>query len=125
MIPGGTGGGLMALGVALVVGVVAGRSKQRFSLLLLGLLVAAVVGFVVVAVSGQPVGGTRPAEIARLYTAAIPLAVAFLAGWLCARGSWFGRLVVIAVAALLLAAFPYAAAGQATAEVLRNQSGTG
>lgn len=122
MIPGGTGTGLAALGVALVVGVVAGRSKRRFALLLVGLLVAAIVGFVVVALSGPPVGGTEPAQIARLYTTAFPLAVAFLAGWLCARGSWFGRLVVIAVAALVLAAFPYAAAGAATAELLRQDA---
>ncbi|MDT7710240.1 MAG: hypothetical protein QOG20_5847, partial [Pseudonocardiales bacterium] len=53
-----------------------------------------------------------------LYSAALPPLVVFLAGWLCARASWFTRIVVIAAAALLLAAFPYAAAGGATAGVL-------
>jgi hypothetical protein len=42
--------------------------------------------------------------------------IAFVAGWLAARGSWVRRFVVIAVGALLLVAFPYVAAGQATAD---------
>jgi hypothetical protein len=41
-----------------------------------------------------------------------------VAGWLCARGSWLRRLLVVGVAAVLLATFPYAAAGRATADTL-------
>ena len=48
----------------------------------------------------------------------VPPAIAFLAGWIAARGTWFGRAVVVGVAVLLLAAFPYAAAGAATARAL-------
>jgi hypothetical protein len=116
MVPGGVGVAAVVLLVVLVIGIGAGRSKRRWSLLLLGLVVAAGVGVVTTAVTGGP--GERADEIARLYTWLVPPVVAFLAGWLCARGSWFLRIVVIAAAALLLAAFPYAAAGRATDQLL-------
>ncbi|OJY46898.1 MAG: hypothetical protein BGP03_27660 [Pseudonocardia sp. 73-21] len=105
----------------LVVGIAAGRSKRRFGLLLIGIIAIAVIGFVVTAATTGAVG-TRAADIARLYTIAVPPLVAFVAGWICARGSWFTRIVVIAAAALLLAAFPYANAGDATARLLPQAS---
>lgn len=113
--------GLVLLVVALV-GVVAGRAGRRWSLLLAGLVAVVALGVVATGVTGGPAptgpGGPRAGEIARLYTAVVPLVVAFGAGWLCGRGTWFRRLLVLAVAALLLAVFPYAAAGQATVELL-------
>ncbi len=111
----------LVLLVVLVVGVAVGRSKRRFGLLLVGIIVIAVVGFVVTATTSGAVG-TRAADIARLYTTAVPPLVAFVAGWICARGSWFTRIVVIAAAAVLLAAFPYATAGDATANLLPQAS---
>lgn len=117
MTTAGTGVAVVVLLVVLLVGVVAGRSKRRMSLLLTGLVAVIVLGVAATAVTGGP-DPTRAAAIARLYTSVVPLAVAFLAGWLCGKATWFARLVVIGVAALLLAAFPYAAAGQATAVLI-------
>jgi hypothetical protein len=105
------------LGVVLVVGVFAGRAKARWTLLVAGLAAVLAVGIVVTATTGVPAGDDA-AEITALYQLTLPLAVAFAAGWLCARGSWLRRLLVVGIAAVLLATFPYTAAGQATAESL-------
>lgn len=125
MIEGGViGGGATSPGVAalvllvvLLVGVSAGRSKKRFVLLLGGLVALAVAGFVLTAVAGQPAPNPAAGTTA-FYAVALPLVVTYLAGWVCGRARWFTRLVVIALAALLLAAFPYDAAGRATADRL-------
>jgi hypothetical protein len=103
--------------VVLVIGVVAGRAKRRVTLLVAGLAAVLVAGFLV-GMTTTPAGADRAGQLTALYAVALPLAAAFLAGWLCGRGSWLKRLVVIGVAAVLLAAFPYAEAGRATAEVL-------
>ena len=108
----------VVLGVVLLLGVLAARAKARWTLLLAGLAGALVVGIVVNAAGGGPPGDDSAAEITALYQVSVPLAVPFAAGWLCGRGSWLRRLVVVAVAAVLLASFPYAAAGQATADTL-------
>ncbi len=102
--------------VVFVLGVGVGGSKRRWTLLLAGIVVIAVVGFVATAATSAA-AATRAEDITRLYSTALPPLVAFLAGWVCARGSWFTRVVVVAAAAFLLAAFPYAAAGRATAGV--------
>src|SRR3546814_16330688 len=60
----GFGVAAVVLLVVLVIGIGAGRSKRRWSLLLLGLVVAAGVGVVTTAVTGGP--GERADEIARL-----------------------------------------------------------
>ncbi len=108
------------VGVALV-GLVAGFSKGRVGLLLVGLVAAVVIGLLVIGV--PDLAGPREAVAAQLseaYTLVLPPAVAFVTGWLVARGTWFRRVVVVVVgvAVLLLAAFPYAAAGAATAGAL-------
>jgi hypothetical protein len=120
VVPGGGSPGvaILVLLVVLLVGVAAGRTKRRWTLLLAGLLGVLVVGIVITALA-EPAGTHDPAaEITALYTVAVPLAVSFTAGWLCGRGTWFRRLVVLGVAVLLLAAFPYAAAGRVTADTL-------
>lgn len=112
---------VIVLGGVLLVGVAAGRSKGRWALLVGGLVTVVVLGFAVNAATGGPPGDDPVAEITALYQLALPLAVAFVAGWLAARGSWLYRLLVLAVAAVLLASFPYVAAGQATADTLLRQ----
>ena len=114
--PGGVGAAALVLLVVFVVGVAVGRSKRRWGLLLAGVVAIVAIGFVVTATTTGALG-TRADDIARVYTTALPPLVTFLAGWICARGSWFTRIVVVAAAALLLAAFPYPAAGRATAEL--------
>ncbi|WP_232663014.1 hypothetical protein [Pseudonocardia sp. TRM90224] len=115
--PGGVGVAGGVLVVVLVLGILAGRAKRRWTYLLTGLAAVVVLGIAVTAVAGVP--GDDPAtEVTALYSTTVPLIVGYLAGWLCGRGTWFRRLVVIAVAALLLAVFPYAAAGAATAGLL-------
>ena len=104
---------LVLLGV-FVAGVLAGRSKRRFVLLLAGIVVAVVASAVLTGVTAP---GGRADEWTRLLTTAVPPLVAYLAGWLCARGSWFLRIVVVAAAAVLLASFPYAVAGGAVARL--------
>mgnify|MGYP007039486919 CR=1 FL=1 len=100
----------------LLVGVLAGRAKRRLTLLVAGLVAVVGAG---IAVTGMTSAGTdRVAQLTTLYAVALPLAVAFAAGWLCGRGSWLKRLLVIAVAAVLLAAFPYPDAARATAAAL-------
>lgn len=114
-------GAAVLLGV-LLVGVLVARSKRRAGLLLAGILVlggaplllALVVGGLDVASGPERLGG----ELAAVYAIAVPLVVAFVAGWFCGRGTWFMRLVVIAVAALLLAAFPYDVVGRVTADAV-------
>ena len=111
----------LVLVLVLLVGVVAGRTKRRWALLLTGLLVALVFGVFVIAVAGAPapaVPGDRAAEMTAFYTVVVPLLVAFAAGWLCGRAGWIQRVVVVGVAALIVAAFPYAAAGRVTADTL-------
>ncbi|MFD1530520.1 hypothetical protein [Pseudonocardia aurantiaca] len=112
----------VALGVVLLLGVLAGRAKARWMLLVAGLVGALVAGIVVTAIGGGPPGDDSATEITALYRVTVPLAVAFLAGWLCGRGSWLRRLLVVAVAAVLLASFPYDAAGRATADSLLRSS---
>lgn len=116
---GGIVAGLAVLvGVALV-GLVAGSSKGRVGLLLAGLVAAVVIGLLVVGVPDltgpRDVAGARLAD---LYGLVLPPAVAFVTGWSIARGTWFRRVVVVGFAVLVLAAFPYAAAGAATAGAL-------
>lgn len=116
---GGIVAGLAVLvGVALV-GLVAGFSKGRVGLLLAGLVAAVVIGLLVVGV--PDLAGPRDvagARLADLYGLVLPPAVAYVTGWLVARGTWFRRVVVVGVSVLVLAAFPYAAAGAATAGAL-------
>lgn len=116
-MPGGVGAAAVVLLVVFGIGVAVGGSKRRWGLLLAGVVAIAVIGFAVTAATTGAVS-TRSEDIARLYSTALPPLVTFLAGWICARGSWFTRVVVVAAAALVLAAFPYPAAGKATAEVL-------
>jgi peptidoglycan/LPS O-acetylase OafA/YrhL len=116
--PATTGVAVVVLLAVLLVGVVTGRAKGRWTLLVAGLVGVLVLGAVLTALSGGPPGDDPAAEITALYTVAVPLGVAYTAGWLCGRGTWLRRFVVLGVAALLLAAFPYAAAGQLTADTL-------
>ncbi|HEY4419319.1 MAG TPA: hypothetical protein VGN22_07375 [Pseudonocardia sp.] len=123
VFPGGESPGVAGLVLVLVllVGVAAGRTKRRWALLLTGLLGVLVFGVLVIAVAGAPepaVPGDRAAEMTAFYTVVVPLLVAFAAGWLCGRAGWIQRLVVVGVAALIVAAFPYAAAGRVTADTL-------
>jgi hypothetical protein len=120
-ILGGVGVAAVVLLVVFVIGVATGSSQRRWGLLLLGVIAIAAIGFAVTASTSGAVG-TRAEDIARLYATAVPPLVAFLAGWFCARGSWFVRVVVVAAAALLLAAFPYPAAGRATADLFSQQA---
>lgn len=110
--------GALVLLVVFGVGVLAGRARGRFLLLLVGLVVVVAAGAVVGGVTGTDL--SAPPEVlgprlGDVYAVVVPPAVAFLAGWLAARGSWFGRAVVVGVAVLLLAALPYGALGAATA----------
>ncbi|MFD1523969.1 hypothetical protein [Pseudonocardia yunnanensis] len=123
VLPGGGSPGVAGLVLVLVllVGVVAGRTKRRWALLLTGLLGVLVFGVLVIAVAGAPdpaVAGDRAAEMTAFYTVVVPLLVAFAAGWSCGRAGWIQRVVVVGVAALVIAAFPYAAAGRVTADTL-------
>jgi hypothetical protein len=108
-----TGAVLLAV---LIIGIVVGRAKGRWMLLATGIVVIAAVGVVLTAVGGGPPTDDPAAELTALYTITLPLVIAYVAGWLVARGGWLRRFLVIAVGALLLVAFPYAAAGQATAD---------
>lgn len=113
--------GALVLVAVFVVGLLAGMAKGRIGLLLVGLVAVVVLGLVLGGVSGVDLSGPRDAVAARLadvYAAVLPPAIAFTAGWLTARGTWFRRALVVGVGVLLLAAFPYAAAGAATAGVL-------
>jgi hypothetical protein len=103
---------VLILAALFVVGLLAGLAKQRFALLVAGLVVVAVGGALLAGVNGA---APRAQEWTQLLTVAVPLLVAFLTGWLVARGSWFRRIVVVAAAALLLAALPYSSIGAAIA----------
>jgi hypothetical protein len=98
----------------LAVGVLAGRAKQRFTLLVFGLLAVAGVAIALNALQRAP-GSDRAAQFTALYLLGLPLLAAFLAGWLCGRTGWVTRLVVVALAVALVLVFPYAQAGAATA----------
>lgn len=98
----------------LLVGVVAGRARGRLLLLLVGLVVLVVAGALV---SGVTAPGADAAAWTRLLSTAVPPLAAYLAGWLCARGSLFGRLIVLAAAALLVAVLPYPALGAVMARL--------
>jgi hypothetical protein len=111
--PAVTGAVLLAV---LLIGVLAGRAKGRWTALAAGIVVIGAVGVVLTAVGGGPENEDPGAELTALYTITLPLAIAYVAGWLLVRGGWLRRFLVIAVGALLLVAFPYAAAGQATAD---------
>lgn len=120
---GSPGAAAAVLLAALLIGAAAGRAAKRWSLLVVGMLAVAVLGFVAVAVTTTP-GAGPAAQVTALYAVALPLLVVFVAGWLCGRGSWFRRLLVIGAAALLLAAFPYDAAGRMTADTLLGAGGS-
>jgi hypothetical protein len=109
--------GAAILLVVLLVGVGAGRAKQRLTLLVAGVVAVAVAGFALTAMTTAP-GTDRAGQLAAMYAVSVPLAVAYVAGWLCGRGSWFKRLLVVGAAAVLLAVFPYAEVAQATAAAL-------
>lgn len=113
--------GALVLLAVLVVGVLAGRAKGRLGLLLGGLLAVVALAVVVAGVLGADLSAPPDVLGPRLgdvYAVVLPPAIAFVAGWLAARGTWFRRALVVGVAVLLLAAFPYAAAGAATAEAI-------
>lgn len=110
---------LVLLAVALLLGVAAGRAKGRFTLLVVGLAVIAGGSWLVALLSQRVDVGAPPdvaaAQLGELYAVAVPLLVAFLAGWLAGRGTWLRRLVVLGVATLAVAALPYTELGRATA----------
>jgi hypothetical protein len=108
--------GAAVLLVVLLIGVGAGRAKHRLTLLVVGIVAIAVAGFLLTGMTAR--SADRAAQLTAMYGISVPLAVAYLAGWLCGRGSWFKRLLVVGAAAVLLAVFPYAAAAQATAAAL-------
>lgn len=110
-------GALVLLGV-FVVGVLAGRAKGRFVLLLAGSVAVAAIAVVVAGMGGVDLAAPPPVlgpQIAGVYAVVLPPLVAFWAGWLAAKASWFARAVVVGVAVLALAALPYGALGAATA----------
>ncbi|MFC4942211.1 hypothetical protein [Pseudonocardia sp. GCM10023141] len=115
VIPGGIGVAAIVLAAVLLIGVVVGRSRGRFLLLLGGLVAIGVAGVVIAYTGGT---ADKAAAMVRFYSIVVPVGAAFLAGWLCARGSLFKRLVVIAAAAILVAVFPFDAAGKASANVV-------
>lgn len=113
--------GAAVLVAVFVLGVLAGLAKRRAGLLLGGLLAVVVLGLVVAGVSGVDLSGPREdvaSRLAGVYAAVLPPAIAFVTGWLATGGTWFRRALVVGVGVLLLAAFPYAAAGAATAGAL-------
>jgi hypothetical protein len=116
-VPGGLGTVGIGLLVALVAGVFAGWTNRRLFYLVVGIVVVAVVGIGVTA-TNLPPSAAQPERVGALYGVSIPLLVAFVAGWLCARGSWFTRVLVIILAVVVLAVFPYGAATTATAAVI-------
>lgn len=120
LIPGGGDAGIavggVVLVVVLVVGLLAGRAKGRFGLLLAGLATVVVLGVLYVGAPDLDApNDVVAAQLGGVYAVVLPIVIAFTAGWLVARGSWFGRALVLGVAVVLVAAFPYAAAGTATA----------
>ena len=119
--PGGQSPGVagLVLVVVLVIGVFAGRATRRFTLLLAGLLAMLGIGVGVTVLAAAPGAvADRAAELTGFYAVVVPLMVAYVAGWLCARGGLLWRLVVLGVAVLVLAVFPYADAGRVTADTV-------
>lgn len=112
VVPGGIGVAAIVLFVVLLAGVAVGRSRGRWTLLIAGLIAIAAAGVIITSTGGIP---DKAASMARFYTIVVPVGAAYIAGWLCARGSWFKRLIVLAAAALLVAVFPFDAAGKASA----------
>jgi len=115
--PGQTALAATVLLVVLVIGFFAGRAKNRFGLLLGGLIALVVAGAALTALAGVRMAD-RAAWLGTLLPLTVPLVVAFLAGWLGARAGWFARLAILLVAVIVLAAFPYAAVTAATAGML-------
>lgn len=103
--------------VVLLIGFFAGRAKKRFGLLIVGLLGLIVVGVVLTIVTGVRIEDRR-VWAGTLLPLTVPLVVAYLGGWLCARATWFVRAVIVAAAVIVLAAFPYAAVTEATARFM-------
>lgn len=119
-LPGGVEIAGAVLLVVLVIGVVAGRARRRWTLLVVGLVVVVVAGSAVALATTPLRSGSadRVQEYAKVLSTVVPLAVAYAAGWVCGRGSWFLRIVVIGAAALLLAVFPYSVAAAGLARLL-------
>jgi hypothetical protein len=115
--PSAPGLAAIVLLVVLVIGFFTGRAKNRFGLLLGGLIALVVAGVALTALAGVRMAD-RAAWLGTLLPLTVPLLVAFLAGWLGARAGWFARLVILVVAVLVLAAFPYTAVTAATAGML-------
>ena len=115
--PGQTTLAAVVLLVVLVIGFFTGRAKNRFGLLLGGLIALVVAGVALTALAGVRMAD-RAAWLGALLPLTVPLLVAFLAGWLAARVGWFARIAILLVAVLVLAAFPYAAVTAATARML-------
>lgn len=116
VVPGGVGGAALVLLVVLLIGVAMGRSRARFLLLFAGLVAIGAGAVILASVGGSP---DKAAAMARFYTIFVPVGTALLAGWLCAKGSWFKRLIVLALAAILVAVFPSDAAGRASAGLIK------
>lgn len=114
------GGGVLL--VVLGIGLLAGWAKQRFVLLLVGVVAVVLLGaFYARMTGGLDLAGPRDtvaAQLTGLYVVVLPPLIAFVAGWLVTRGTWLRRLVLLGVAALLLGVLPYAALGAATADAL-------
>lgn len=109
--------------IALVAGVFAGLTqKGRYGLLLSGLVLIAAFGVVtLVSGGGLAVAGPREVlvgQLVRLYDTVIPLVVAFLAGFLAARGSWWWRGGVVLVGVLLVVMLPFPVMAESTADGL-------
>ena len=107
--------GAVLIGV-LLIGIAAGRAKGRWTLLVAGPVAILAAGIVLTAVDGGPDTEDPAVELTALYIITVPLVLAYVAGWLAARGSWMRRFLIVAAAVLLFAVFPYEAAGQATAD---------
>ena len=111
---------LLLVLVALIAGLAAGRAKKGRWSLLLGGVFAIVVVTALSALVSHRLDAAAPAEViadqlAGLYEIAVPVLIAYLAGWLCGRARWGWRLAVIAIAVVLLAALPYPELGRMTA----------
>lgn len=109
--------------LALVAGWAAGRAKKGRWSLLVGGVAAIVVVSLLSALAAQRVDAAAPAEVmaeqlAGVYEVAVPVLVAYLAGWLCGRARWGWRLAVITVAVVVLAALPYPELGRITAALV-------
>lgn len=113
--------------VVALIGVAAGRATRRWSLLLGGLLAVLVLAVAITAATGAGGDDDPATELTALYSVALPLLVAFGAGWSCGRTSWLRRFLVVTAAVLVLAVFPYGDAGRRTADAFPDlpTAGTG